>query len=102
MKRGYFYFLLVILAFVSMTSLYSYQLTPLTANYETAGVGSANSYTIVNEYDSPIAIQIKVMKRGVNSLGEEVNEEAPNYFSVRSASKDDYPASVNSDCQSSV
>jgi fimbrial chaperone protein len=83
MKRGYFLFLLVILAFVSMTSLYSYQLTPLTANYETSGVGSANSYTIVNDSDSPIAIQIKVMKRGVNSLGEEVNEEAPNYFSVQ-------------------
>lgn len=66
-----------------MNSIHAYQLSPLTATYATSGAGSANSYTIVNDSDSPVAIQINVLKRIINKDGIEVNEEAPSYFSVQ-------------------
>lgn len=66
-----------------MSSLSAYQMSPLTATYAVSGADSANSYTIVNDSDSPIAIQINVLKRIINKDGIEVNEEAPNYFSVQ-------------------
>ncbi len=67
------------------SSLYAYQLSPLTATYATSGVDATKSYTIVNNTDAPIAIQIRVEKRIINEKGEEVNEEAPNYFSIQPA-----------------
>ena len=83
MKKGLLFLLVAILALFSTQNLMAYQLSPLTATYAPSGVNSANSYTIVNDSDSPIAIQINVLKRIIDKDGIEVNEEAPNYFSVQ-------------------
>lgn len=73
----------MLLTLLCLSSIHAYQLSPLTATYEPSGAGAAKSYTIVNDSDSPIAIQIKAMKRIIDKDGNEVNEEAQNYFSIQ-------------------
>lgn len=74
---------MAIMTLLCLGGLHAYQMSPLSATYATSGVNSSNSYTIVNDSDSPIAIEIKVMKRYLNPDGTESNEEAPNFFSVQ-------------------
>lgn len=83
MKRGKFCLIMAIMTLLCLGGLHAYQMSPLTATYATSGVNSANSYTIVNDSDSPIAIEMKVMKRMLNQDGTESTEEASNYFSVQ-------------------
>ena len=74
-------FVLLLLPFTLM----AYQLSPLNVTYDPSGAGSAKVYTIVNDSDSPIAIEIQAMRRYIDIDGEEYTEEAPQYFSIQPA-----------------
>ena len=83
MIRKVFAFMLV-LALLPM-SLMAYQLSPLNATYDPTGAGSAKVYTIVNDSDSPIAIEVSAMKRSIDIDGNEYTEDASPYFTIQPA-----------------
>ena len=72
----------LVLMFVTM-AVFAYQLTPLSVTYDPRGAGSAKVYTITNDSDSPIAIQVKPFKRMVDADGNEFTESANAYFSIQ-------------------
>ena len=77
--------LFAVMGLISICSLGAYQLSPLNVTYDSRGADSAKVYTIVNDSDSPIAIEIVSQKRNVDLDGNEYTEEAPEYFSIQPA-----------------
>ena len=75
-------FLLMMLVTMAVSA---YQLSPLSVTYDPRGAGSSKVYTITNDSNSPIAIQIKPLKRMVDRNGEEYTESANAYFSINPA-----------------
>lgn len=64
-------------------NLFAFQFSPLTQEFDASGAGSAKTYTIVNDSDDPIAIQISALTRSQNSKnGDEINTPANNYFTI--------------------
>ena len=80
MKKGLISVL--VLLFLS-TALYAYQLSPLSATYDPTGAGSARVYTITNDSDSPIAIEINAYSRNIDLDGNEYTEDASAYFQIQ-------------------
>lgn len=75
--------ILLCLVVFCLSAAYSYQLSPLNATYDSSGPDSQKIYTIVNDSDSPIAIEISAVKRNIDINGEEYNEDASAYFSIQ-------------------
>ena len=73
---------LVLFVLVSIT-FFAYQFSPLNVTFEPTGGGSAKVYTIVNDSDSPIAIEVSAVKRSITIDGEEYNEDASAYFTIQ-------------------
>lgn len=74
---------LCLLMIFGTASLFAFQFSPLTQEFDSSGPGSAKTYTIVNDSDQPIAIQISALTRSQNaSNGEEINTPASNYFTI--------------------
>ena len=57
---------ILLLLIIFPFSLMAYQLSPLNATYDPSGAGSAKVYTIVNDSDSPIAIEVRAEQRIVD------------------------------------
>ena len=72
-----------LLMMVVTMSVFAYQLSPLSVTFDPKGAGSAKVYTITNDSGSPIAIQMKPLKRMVDKNGEEYTESANAYFSIQ-------------------
>ena len=66
MKKGIFVITLMLLF---SAALFAYQLSPLSATYDPSGAGSARVYTITNDSDSPIAIEINAFSRNIDIDG---------------------------------
>ena len=75
--------LLFIVLIFSISSIFSYQLSPLSATYDPTGAGSARVYTITNDSDSPIAIEINAYSRNIDLDGNEYTEDASRYFQIQ-------------------
>ena len=73
--------IMLLLAALSFT-LSAYQFSPLNVTFDASGSGSQKVYTIVNDSDSPIAIEIKAEKRVMDEDGNENNEDASSYFNI--------------------
>ena len=71
--------LLLLLPFALM----AYQLSPLNVTYDPSGSGSAKVYTIVNDSDSPIAIEVRAEQRIIDIDGNEANQDGSAYFSIQ-------------------
>ena len=74
--------LLFLFTFMSL-ALFAYQFSPLNVTFEPSGGGSAKVYTIVNDSDSAIAIEVSAVKRSITIDGEEYNEDASQYFTIQ-------------------
>ncbi len=61
----------------------AYQLSPLNVTYDPTGAGSARVYTIVNDSDAPIAIEVRAEQRIIDIDGNEVNQDGSAYFSIQ-------------------
>lgn len=67
----------------SVAQVFAFQFSPLTQSFDPTGPGSTKTYTIINDSDDSIAIQISALTRSQNaSDGEEVNTPASQYFSI--------------------
>ena len=64
-------------------ALMAYQLSPLNVTYDPTGAGSARVYTIVNDSDAPIAIEVRAEQRIIDIDGNEVNQDGSAYFSIQ-------------------
>lgn len=80
MKKGFVSVLVLVLLSVSA---FAYQLSPLSATYDPSGAGSARVYTITNDSDSPIAIEINAFSRNIDLDGNEYTEDASAYFQIQ-------------------
>ena len=72
----------ILLLFVSFAAM-AYQLSPLNVTYDPTGAGSAKVYTIVNDSDSPIAIEVRAEQRIIDIDGNEANQDGTAYFSIQ-------------------
>ena len=75
--------LLLLFLAVTLFGAAAYQLSPLNVTYDPTGAESAKVYTIVNDSDSPIAIEVRAVKRSIDIDGNEYNEDVPQYFSIQ-------------------
>ncbi|MBO8436724.1 MAG: molecular chaperone [Spirochaetes bacterium] len=82
MKTKRSVFLLILLFFI-VGGLYAYQLSPLNVTFDPTGAGSARVYTIVNDSDEPIAIEVSAEQRIIDIDGNEVNQDGSAYFSIQ-------------------
>ena len=74
---------LAAVAVLALSGLAAYQLSPLNVTYDPAGAGSAKVYTIVNDSDAPIAIEVRAEQRIVDIDGNEANQDGSAYFSIQ-------------------
>ena len=74
---------LISILMVFSAALFAYQLSPLSATYDPTGAGSARVYTITNDSDSPIAIEINAYSRNIDLDGNEYTEDASAYFQIQ-------------------
>lgn len=74
---------LLVLLIIFPFSLMAYQLSPLNATYDPTGAGSAKVYTIVNDSDSPIAIEVRAEQRIIDIDGNENNQDGSAYFMIQ-------------------
>ena len=74
---------ILLLLIIFPFSLMAYQLSPLNATYDPSGAGSAKVYTIVNDSDSPIAIEVRAEQRIVDIDGNENNQDGSAYFMIQ-------------------
>ena len=72
----------ILLLFVSFAAM-AYQLSLLNVTYDPTGAGSAKVYTIVNDSDSPIAIEVRAEQRIIDIDGNEANQDGTAYFSIQ-------------------
>ena len=72
----------LVLLFIS-SALMAYQLSPLNVTYAPTGADSAKVYTITNDSDSPIAIEVTAEQRIIDLDGNEVNQDGSAYFSIQ-------------------
>lgn len=67
------------------TNLFAFQFSPLSQVYEVSGAGAAKTYTITNDSDEPIAVEVSALRRDQDENGNEVNADASAYFSIQPA-----------------
>lgn len=63
--------------------LLAYQLSPLNVTFSPTGADSAKVYTITNDSDAPIAIEVTAEQRILDIDANEVNQDASAYFSIQ-------------------
>lgn len=76
-----------ILMFLNALTLFSFQLTPITAELTPSGSGSVKNFKVLNNTGEIIAVQMSMHTRSTTILGEEINESADHLFTV-------YPAQI--------
>lgn len=85
MKNKALFALVFTILFLLTPSVFAYQLSPLNVTYDPTGSNSQKVYTIINDSDSPIAIELKAVKRNIDLDGQEYLEDASNYFQIQPA-----------------
>ncbi len=75
--------LLLLFMTIALFSAGAYQLSPLNVTYDPTGAGSAKVYTIVNDSDSPIAIEVRAEQRIIDIDGNEVNQDGSAFFQIQ-------------------
>ncbi len=73
----------VLILCFAISSAFSFQFSPMSATYDSSGAGSAKVYTVTNDSNSPIAVQVKALTRSIGIDGEEITEDASSYFSIQ-------------------
>lgn len=71
-----------LLFFLIVTPLAAFQFSPLEQTFAPTGVNSTKTYTIVNDSNDSIAVEISALTRDLSSAGKEINESATPYFSI--------------------
>ncbi len=73
---------LLLVGIVWICSLSAFQFSPLEQVFSPSGAESTKTYTIVNDSDDSIAIEISALTRDQDEFGNEINATAAAYFSI--------------------
>ncbi len=71
-----------LLLIFTVVPVFAFQFSPLEQTFAPSGVNSTKTYTIVNDSNDSIAIEISALTRDIDSAGKEKNENAAAYFSI--------------------
>lgn len=74
--------LAILLAVCTITPIFAFQFSPLEQSFAPTGANSTKTYTIVNDSDDSIAVEISALTRDMDPAGKEKNESAAAYFSI--------------------
>jgi len=72
----------ILLLLVLSNPLYAFQFSPLEQDFAPSGANSTKTYTIVNDSNDSIAVEITALSRDMDANGKEVNESAAAFFSI--------------------
>ena len=73
--------LLILTTFV-VVEVFAFQFSPLEQTFSPTGAGNTKTYTIVNDSNDSIAVEITALTRSQNAKGQEINSPATQYFSI--------------------
>ncbi|MDD2296976.1 MAG: fimbria/pilus periplasmic chaperone [Sphaerochaetaceae bacterium] len=82
MKRRKILILVLLLSVCVITPIFAFQFSPLEQTFAPSGANSTKTYTIVNDSDDSIAVEISALTRDIDTAGREKNENATAYFSI--------------------
>lgn len=82
MNRKRILILAIILSIYVLSPLFAFQFSPLEQTFSPSGANSTKTYTIVNDSNDSIAVEISALTRDMNVGGQEMNESAAAYFSI--------------------
>lgn len=82
MNRKRILILAIILCLCTVSPLFAFQFSPLEQTFAPSGANSTKTYTIVNDSNDSIAVEISALTRDLTVNGQEVNENAAAYFSI--------------------
>lgn len=82
MKRLKVKIMVFLLLIFTVVPVFAFQFSPLEQTFAPSGVNSTKTYTIVNDSNDSIAIEISALTRDIDSNGKEKNENAAAYFSI--------------------
>ena len=71
-----------LLLIFSVVPVFAFQFSPLEQTFAPTGVNSTKTYTIVNDSNDSIAVEISALTRDIDGAGKERNENAAAYFSI--------------------
>lgn len=74
--------LTILLTVCVVAPIFAFQFSPLEQSFAPTGANSTKTYTIVNDSDDSIAVEISALTRDMDSAGRELNESAAAYFSI--------------------
>lgn len=72
----------ILLTLVAVVPLFAFQFSPLEQTFSPTGANSTKTYTLVNDSNDSIAVEITALTRDLTKEGKEVNESATPYFSI--------------------
>ena len=70
------------LMLLMMGNLFAFQFSPLEQEFSPSGPNSTKTYTIVNDSNDTIAVEITALTRDMDVNGKEINQTAAAYFSI--------------------
>ncbi len=82
MKRKRLLVLALLVSIFVASPLFAFQFSPLEQSFEPTGANSTKTYTIVNDSNDSIAVEISALTRDMDVNGKEVNQSAAAYFSI--------------------
>jgi fimbrial chaperone protein len=82
MKRNKFLVLILMVSIFAASPLFAFQFSPLEQSFEPTGANSTKTYTIVNDSNDSIAVEISALTRDLDANGKEINQSAAAYFSI--------------------
>ncbi|MFA5570113.1 MAG: fimbria/pilus periplasmic chaperone [Sphaerochaetaceae bacterium] len=82
MKRRSIVLTVCVIALLTMSNLNAFQFSPLEQTFSPSGANSTKTYTIVNDSNDSIAVEITALTRDITRDGQEVNQNAAAYFSI--------------------
>ncbi len=74
--------LTLIVLIIAVGPVFAFQFSPLEQTFAPSGANSTKTYTIVNDSNDSIAVEISALTRDLDANGREVNENAAAYFSI--------------------
>jgi fimbrial chaperone protein len=74
--------LTILLTVCVIAPIFAFQFSPLEQSFAPTGANSTKTYTIVNDSDDSIAVEISALTRDMDAAGRELNESAAAYFSI--------------------
>lgn len=74
--------LFLYLILISSFYIFSFSFSPIVQDFDSTGNGKVKTFRIKNENDEAIAVQITMLTRNMSRLGEEVNSDASELFTI--------------------